>query len=122
MSETSGYSPDELPDSTALRIKWDPDFTGSAQDLDAVGVVLGPYEWNSLKKRSELMWNEGGTEVYVEPARPEPGVMLETNGATVTTARLHLTAEQMRTLREHQAVFFTEGWDFQFDVTVVRRE
>lgn len=122
MSVADGYSSDDLPGETALRIEWDRDMSGSGQDPDAVGVVIGKYEWRSLTKRKEAEWNVDGTEVHVIQGRPEPGLMLETSGGEVQEVRVHLTSEQMRTLREHQAVHFEDDRTFPFDVTVVRRE
>lgn len=122
MSVMNGYSSDDLPGETALRIGWDRDMSGGGQDPEAVGVVIGKYEWKSLQKRKEAEWTVDGTDVAVVQGRDEPGLLLETSGGEVTEVRVHLTSEQMRTLREHQSVTFEDSRTFPFDVTVVRRE
>lgn len=122
MSAMPGYSPADLPDQTALHIDWDRDFEGSGQDPEAIGVVIGRWEWKSIQKRTHAEWTVDGTEVHVIRGRDEPGLMLETDGGEVVSVRVHLTDDQMRTLREHKSVQFEDSRTFPFDVTVVRRE
>ena len=122
MSKNEAYSADDLPDGTALRIDWGDGSPGPESDPEAIGAVIGKWEWRSLQKRPEAEWSIDGVDVTVEKNRPASGVMLTLDDDEVVAVNIHLTAEQYRALREHQAVSFTDDSAVPFDVTVVRRE
>jgi len=106
---TNGYTPEDLPEDTGAEV---------ARDQSAIGVVLGPREWDSLKGRQEIRWEQDGREVAVGKTEGS-GVMLSESGAVV---EVHLDADDLHALREHGVVSWQAGESGEGPaVTVVAR-